>query len=209
MQNRAGCGQLYTIILQLLLPHDQDWKKNEIDFWETPCPIKKDYSLGNRFLFVAWRSNSHIFAPPWSRLKENEIDFWETPFPIKKDYSLGNKFLFVAWRSNSHIFQEYRRRSRESNATDASFTCPMCNEKTYRKLSDLNKHAKECGKRYNCDFENCTKNYRSAKALLLHVKSVHQKRPIVKKSTGCPECGAIFKGTSNLKRHIKNVHDVE
>ena len=117
---------------------------------------------------------------------------------------------FLLYRHSNICFQTFRRRSHNHAmgcAEGITYSCPC--GKNYRKKKDLNKHVKECGRRYSCTSEGCAKTYASEKALRLHIRTVHEGTKYTKKQATCQQCGQQFQGTSNLKRHMKLVHRVQ
>ena len=64
-----------------------------------------------------------------------------------------------------------------------------------------------CGNRVPCDENGRAKTFAIKHSLGLHKKMVHQKMKQQKKVSCCRICQREFAGTSNLKRHLRLIHN--
>ena len=101
--------------------------------------------------------------------------------------------------------QQLRRHEISRHNKARRFHCAECSSPPFMTRSDLNAHERGVhGKRrYEC--ETCHKQFTQKGSLTRHMKTVHSdKRPFV-----CEQyCGKAFKTRSDLKKHVRERHEI-
>ena len=85
--------------------------------------------------------------------------------------------------------------------------CDFCEQRFNDKLG-LKTHAQAKhmpGKSYSCDV--CSKKFKTVRFLYHHRRQIHELGE--SRAAKCETCGFVSKGLSNLKKHIKTVHDTK